>query len=209
MAKNISYRSFYRLRKVTEINKEGKTLYYCPIIIDNDGAFLTLNTCDAECYMVDFYGIRRLRIFPLLTEDHETAEQHWSWLNGDHSKVNNEYRCMIPGERKQWRRCPTSRSCKDCKMRDKYFGRGAIEKFSGLQNDESADIQAAKAADRGRANIPTERKGDEELMKKELEATMAADDPNLYPMLNLTVFHDYSQRQAAEILGCSATWAGK
>lgn len=55
-----------------------------------------------------------MRVYFFKTENRELAEAQWSYLDTLHSSGFASMRCMVPGRKKPFIKCPTTNSCARC-----------------------------------------------------------------------------------------------
>ena len=55
-----------------------------------------------------------MTVYFFKTTNRAFAEDQWKYLDNLHSKGYASVRCMIPGKRKPWVKCPTTVSCAKC-----------------------------------------------------------------------------------------------
>lgn len=104
-------------RHNTSIGPNGKILYDCPIEIQSKKDLANYGITWNDCRTLSFGG-EKVRVFFYRTENRALAEDHWSYLNTQHSKGYRSVRCIIPGTLKPWIKCPDTNVCASCPYRD-------------------------------------------------------------------------------------------
>ena len=130
MANNEKAKSEAEFRHNTSIGPNGNLLFDCPIEIRNqqdlDNYHITWN----DCRTLNFHGSDKVTVYFFKTDNRALAEYQWSYLDTQHSRGYASVRCMIPGKRKAFIKCPDTVSCATCPYKDKK--QVAIISWDGL-----------------------------------------------------------------------------
>ncbi len=102
----------------TSIGANGEILYDCPIEIKDKADLDNYGISWEDCKTLSFNGSEKMTVFFYKTENRVLAESQWSYLDTQHSRGFAKNRCMIPGKRKAFIRCPDTNSCATCKYWD-------------------------------------------------------------------------------------------
>ena len=106
-------------RHNTSIGPNGEILFDAPIEIkdqaDLDNYGITWN----DCRTLNFHGSDKVTVYFFKTENRTFAEYQWRYLDTQHSRGYASVRCMIPGKRKAFIKCPDTVSCATCPYKDK------------------------------------------------------------------------------------------
>ena len=102
----------------TSIGANGEILYDCPIEIKDKADLRNYGITWDDCKTLPFGGGEKMTVYFYKTESRALAEYQWSYIDTEHSRRNAEKRCMIPGKRKPFIRCPDTNSCSTCKYYD-------------------------------------------------------------------------------------------
>ena len=105
-------------RHHTSIGDNGQTLFDAPIEIRNQQDLNNFGITWDDCKTLNFHGSEKITVYFYKTENRAFAEYQWSYLDSQHSRGFASTRCMIPGQRKAYIRCPDTNSCARCKYRD-------------------------------------------------------------------------------------------
>ena len=101
-------------RHGTSLREHGEIIYDCPIEINDKADLDNFGITWDDCRYLHFNGSRRMRVCFFKTENRELAEAQWSYLDTLHSSGFASMRCMVPGWKKPFIKCPTTNSCTQC-----------------------------------------------------------------------------------------------
>ncbi len=187
----------YRYR--TSIGTNGETLYHMPLEIESTADLHNYGITLEECYTLNFGGTDSRTVYFYKTPNRELAEEQWRYLNRDHSAKVAITRCMIPGQRKVLKRCPTNNSCRRCP-----YGRTAADKQLNVISWDQLTEEAWNGIKAGGSrNIPTEEIDDFNLLMDELQTELDAKDERLMCALKMKEIAGYSAPEIAAELKCS------
>ena len=102
----------------TTIGPNGKVLYDAPMEIRDQADLDAYGITWDDCRTLNFHGSEKVTVFFFKTENRAFAEYQWSYLDTQHSRGFASARCMIPGKRKPWIKCPDTVSCARCPHKD-------------------------------------------------------------------------------------------
>lgn len=102
----------------TSIGANGELLYDAPIEIKDPEDLEAYGITWADCRTLNFHGSERVTVFFFQTENRAFAEYQWSYLDTQHSRGYASARCMIPGKRKAYIKCPDTNKCASCPQKD-------------------------------------------------------------------------------------------
>ena len=102
----------------TSIGPNGEILYDCPIEIKDQADLYNFGITWNDCRTLSFHGSEKVTVFFMKVESRAFAEYQWSYLDTQHSRGYASVRCMIPGTRKAFIRCPDTVSCAKCPYKD-------------------------------------------------------------------------------------------
>lgn len=136
-----------------------------------------------------------MRVCFFRTENRELAEAQWSYIDTLHSSGFAIVRCMIPGRKKPYIKCPTTNSCARCPYGRKPEDKQApVISLDGLLEDGYEPAPAESVEYRVLRKIEYE----------EIRALMDAEDPRIaLAFEGKELYGDTVQEIAAE-LGVSA-----
>ena len=175
----------------TSIGPNGEILFDAPIEIkdqaDLDNYGITWN----DCRTLNFHGSDKVTVFFFKTENRAFAEYQWSYLDSQHSRGYASARCMIPGKRKAYIKCPDTNSCANCshkgnKQAPVISWDGLIE--TGYEPTSGAFLE------------------DSAVMKSEyrsIKAAMDREDPRIAKALEMKVLLGYTVKEIAAELKLS------
>ena len=98
----------------TSLGEHGEILYDCPIEINDKADLENYGITWEDCRFLHFNGSQRMRVYFFKTDNRELAEAQWSYLDTLHSSGFASMRCMVPGRKKPYIKCPTTNSCARC-----------------------------------------------------------------------------------------------
>lgn len=96
------------------LGSNGEILYDCPIEIRSRADLCNYGITWNDCRTLNFNGSDRVTVYYFQTTNRELAEQHWTWLDSEHSRAYAANRCQVKGKRKALIRCPDTNSCANC-----------------------------------------------------------------------------------------------
>ena len=145
-------------RHHTSIGPNGEVLYDAPLQIKDKADLDNYGIGWDDCRTLNFHGSEQMTVYFFKTTNRAFAEDQWKYLDNLHSKGYASVRCMIPGRRKPWVKCPTTVSCAKCPHKadrkppiiswDKLISTG-YEPIEGAAPDEAAlakmEYQAIRA----------------------------------------------------------------
>lgn len=175
----------------TSIGANGEILYDCPIEIKDKADLDNYGISWEDCKTLSFNGSEKMTVFFYKTENRVFAESQWSYLDTQHSRGFAKNRCMIPGKRKAFIRCPDTNSCATCKYRD--VKQAPVISWDGL-------------IDSGWEPPQTESVEHQVLAKLEYEAIRArmdAEDPRISMAFEAKELYGDSVKKIAADLGVS------
>lgn len=102
----------------TSIGANGQILYDAPVEIKDQQDLDNFGITWDDCRTLNFHGSEKVTVYFYKTENRAFAEYQWSYLDTQHSRGYASTRCMIPGKRKAFIKCPDTNSCATCKFKD-------------------------------------------------------------------------------------------
>ncbi len=178
-------------RHNTSISEDGAILYDAPIQIRDQEDLDNYHISWQDCRTLKFHGSERMTVFFMKVESRALAEYLWASLDTEHSRGYASVRCMIPGKRKAYIKCPDTNSCANCPHKgDKQ---APVISWDGLV--ESGYELAAGASPEERAVTKSEYRS--------IKAVMDAEDPRIAKAFELKELLGYSVREIAAELDLS------
>lgn len=98
----------------TSVGSKGEILYDCPVQIKNRADLDNYGITWDDCRTLNFNGSEKMTVYFLKVESRAFAESQWSYLDTLHSRRFAPVRCMVPGKKKAFIKCPATNSCARC-----------------------------------------------------------------------------------------------
>ncbi|MCR5137606.1 MAG: hypothetical protein K6C12_11070 [Oscillospiraceae bacterium] len=183
----------------TSIGEDGAILYDAPIQIRDQADLDNYHISWRECRTLNFHGSERVTVFFMQVESRSLAEYMWASLDTEHSRGYASVRCMIPGKRKPFIRCPDTVSCVTCPHKaDRQapvisldglvesgyeLAAGASPEESAVAKSEYASIKAAMDAEDVRISKVFEMKEVLGFSVKEIAAELQISEPRIFQLI--------------------------
>ena len=100
------------LETVRHMLEKGQTVYLAPLVIENEGQYETLHISRSACRYCVYGRIRHLIHFTPAGK--EISDLFTSELEQLSKSILRQHRCLIPGTRKDYIRCPEENRCCEC-----------------------------------------------------------------------------------------------
>mgnify|MGYP000933233731 CR=1 FL=1 len=154
-------------RHNTSVGANGEILYDAPIEIRDQADLDNYGITWSDCRTLNFHGSEKVTVYFFKTENRAFAEYQWSYLDTQHSRGYASVRCMIPGKRKAFIKCPDTVSCANCKYRD--VRQAPIISWDGLIETGYEPVAAA----------PVDEQVSAKLEYADIKALMDAEDKRI------------------------------
>lgn len=118
MAKTEKVRLETEFKHNTSIGANGEILYDCPMEIKDPADLDNYGISWSDCKTLNFHGSEKVTVYFMKIENRAFAEYQWSYLDTKHSRGYASVRCMVPGKRKAFIKCPDTVSCATCPYKD-------------------------------------------------------------------------------------------
>ncbi len=201
MARRISTQEYNAFRYQTDKGENGEKLYHMPMEIEDEADLNNYGITWNDCKTINFGGTDQRTVYFYMTPNRELAEEQWRYLNREHIARVNITRCMIPGERKIYKRCPTACSCARCP-----YGKTAADKQLNLVSwDQIKDETGDRIINKDNGGNPVAEQAEYHLLIEELQEELDSFDPRLMDVLRMRLFIGYNTAEIALQLGCSRT----
>ena len=191
MANNEKAKSEAEFRHNTSIGPNGNLLFDCPIEIRNqqdlDNYHITWN----DCRTLNFHGSDKVTVYFFKTENRAFAEYQWSYLDTQHSRGYASVRCMIPGKRKAFIKCPDTVSCATCPYKDKK--QAPTISWDGLVETGYEPVGSA----------PVDEQVEAKMVYENIKAMMDAEDTRIGKAFEMKELQGYSVREISAELKIS------
>ena len=176
----------------TSIGANGEVLYDAPIEVKDQQDLDILGISWADCKTLNFHGSEKVTVFFYKTENRAFAEYQWSYLDTQHSRGYASTRCMIPGKRKAFIRCPDTNSCANCKYRD--VRQAPVISWDGLIETGYEPVAAA----------PVDEQVGAKLEYQDIRALMDAEDKRIAQAFEMKELYGMKVEEIAKKLKVSA-----
>ena len=191
MANNEKAKSEAEFRHNTSIGPNGELLFDCPIEIRNQQDLDAFGITWNDCRTLNFHGSDKVTVYFFKTENRAFAEYQWSYLDTQHSRGYASVRCMIPGKRKAFIKCPDTVSCATCPYKDKK--QAPIISWDGLVETGYEPVGSA----------PVDEQIEAKMVYENIKAIMDAEDTRIARAFEMKVLQGYSVKEIAAELQIS------
>ena len=148
-----------------------------------------------DCRFLHFNGSQHMRVYFFRTENRELAEEQWAYIDTVHSSGFASMRCMVPGRKKPFIKCPTTNSCARCPYgRKPEENQSPVISLDGLLEDGYEPASAESVEHRVLRKIEYE----------ESRARMDAEDPRIALAFEGKELYGETVQEIADELGVSA-----
>ena len=181
-------------RHRTTVGENGELLYDAPVIISDKADMKNYGITHDDCKYLHLGRSQRILVYFYKTPNRALAEYQWECLNNMHSSGYNSTRCVVPGTRKPFVKCPDTNKCSQCP-----YGRTPETK-------QAAFVSFDELVDSGWEPAPEETVERQVIAKREYEelrALMDAEDVRIAQALEAKVLFGYSVKKIAQDLGVS------
>ena len=183
----------------TSIGADGDILYDAPIEIRDQADLDNYGITWDDCRTLSFHGSEKVKVFFFKTKNRAFAEYQWSYLDTQHSRGYASVRCMIPGKRKAYIRCPDTNKCSSCPHKDSKQApviswdgltesgyepaAGASPEESAVKKSEYRSIKAAMDSEDVRVAKAFEMKDLLGFSVREIAADLGVSEPRVYQLI--------------------------
>ena len=98
----------------TTVGENGEILYDAPVVIRDKADMRNYGITDDDCKYLHRGSSERVRVYFFKTTNRAFAEYQWEGLNNLHSSGYYSTRCIVPGTRKPFVKCPDTNKCSEC-----------------------------------------------------------------------------------------------
>ena len=191
MAKNGSAPLEAEFKHNTSIGADGEILYDAPYEIKNQADLDNFGITWNDCRTLNFHGSEKVTVFFIRTKNRALAEYLWSALDTQHSRGFASVRCMIPGKRKLFIKCPDTNSCAACPNKAKK--RSPIISWDDLTENGYEPI----------VDYSLHEQVEAKLLYESIKAVMDTEDTRIAKALEMKVLLGFSVKEIAAELGVS------
>ena len=90
----------------TTVGENGEILYDAPVVIRDKADMSNYGITHDDCKYLHLGRSQRILVYFYKTPNRAFAEYQWECLNNMHSSGYNSTRCVVPGTRKPFVKCP-------------------------------------------------------------------------------------------------------
>ena len=191
MAKIVKAQLEAEFKHNTSIGANGEILYDAPIEIKDQADLDNYGITWDDCRTLNFHGSEKVTVYFFKTENRAFAEFQWRYLDTQHSRGYASVRCMIPGKRKAFIKCPDTVSCATCPYRDKK--QAPIISWDGLVETGYESVGSAPVDEQVTAKLEYEG----------IKAMMDAEDIRIARAFEMKILQGYTVREIAAKLKIS------
>lgn len=178
----------------TSIGSNGEILYDCPVRIENKADLDNYGITWDDCRTLNFHGSERMTVFFLKVKSRTFAESQWAYLDTQHSRGYASTRCMVPGKKKAFIKCPDTNSCAHCP-----YGRKPEDKEAPVI---SWDGLVESGYEPG-AGSNTEEQIYAKLEYTDIRILMDEEDPRIAQAFEMKELYGYKVAEIAKMLNVS------
>lgn len=189
MAKTEKAAPVAEYRHRTSVSETGQILYDAPVPIRDEADLANYHIQWSDCKTLRFGGGEKITVYFLAVESREVAEYLWTNINTEHTRRFTERRCFIPGQRKEWIRCPRCNSCEKCPH--KYDRKPPVISLDGLE-EVNYQPEVTKSA---------EEVAMEKQQYQEIRDLLNAEDDRLAGIFEAKILHEESVKSIASRFG--------
>lgn len=178
----------------TTVGENGEILYDAPVVIRDKADMRNYGITDDDCKYLHCGSSERVRVYFYKTTNRAFAEYQWESLNNLHSSGYYSTRCIVPGTRKPFVKCPDTNKCSECP-----YGRTPESK-------QAAFVSFDELVDSGWEPVPEETVERQAIAKAEcaeLRKLMDAEDVRIWKAIVAKVVVGDSVKKIAQDLGVS------
>ena len=189
MAKNENATLDVQFKHNFTVDPEGTVWYDAPVQIRDQADLANYHIQWSDCRKWRFGGGKPVMVHFVKVRELAVAEFLWKDLNYEHWQEYAAKRCMVPGTRKDWIRCPSNMSCAHCPY-------GNEKKRPVISLDGLVEVGYEPGAD-----VSAEEKAYYALVYREIRNLLDAKDPLFAEVLEAKILDEKSAAIIAQRLG--------
>ena len=189
MAKNENATLDVQFKHNFTVDPEGTVWYDAPVQIRDQADLANYHIQWSDCRKWRFGGGKPVMVYFVKVQELAVAEFLWKDLNYEHWQEYAAKRCMVPGTRKDWIRCPSNMSCANCPY-------GNEKKRPVISLDGLVEVGYEPGAD-----VSAEEKAYYALVYREIRNLLDAKDPLFAEVLEAKILDEKSAATIAQRLG--------
>ena len=172
------------------IDSDGTIWYDCPVEVktqeDLDHFGITWKNCKPFGYCVGM----KMTVFYFKTTNLTYAKDQWLWLNREYCRKYRDQRCLIPGRRKAFIKCPATNHCSDCPYKD--VRQAPVISLDRMIDETGYEPESA---------APADEQAIARVIWQEVRTMMDAVDMRIAQVFEMQKLHGYSSKEIATKLG--------
>ena len=189
MAKNENATLDIQFKHNFTVDPDGTVWYDAPVQIRDQADLANYHIQWSDCRKWRFGGGKPVMVHFVKVKELAVAEFLWKDLNYEHWQEYAAKRCMVPGTRKDWIRCPSNMSCAHCPY-------GNEKKRPVISLDGLVEVGYEPGAD-----VSAEEKALSALGYREIRNLLDAKDPLFAEVLEAKILDEKSAAIIAQRLG--------
>ena len=189
MAKNENATLDVQFKHNYTVDQDGTVWYDAPVQIRDQADLANYHIQWSDCRKWRFGGGKPVMVHFVKVRELAVAEFLWKDLNYEHWQEYAAKRCMVPGTRKDWIRCPSNMSCANCPY-------GNEKKRPVISLDGLVEVGYEPGAD-----VSAEEKAYYALVYREIRNLLDAKDPLFAEVLEAKILDEKSAATIAQRLG--------
>ena len=189
MAKNENVTLDVQFKHNFTVDPEGTVWYDAPVQIRDQADLANYHINWTDCRKWRFGGGKPVMVHFVKVRELAVAEFLWKDLNYEHWQEYAAKRCMVPGTRKDWIRCPSNMSCAHCPY-------GNEKKRPVISLDGLVEVGYEPGAE-----VSAEEKALSALVYREIRNLLDAKDPLFAEVLEMKILDEKSAASIAQRLG--------
>ena len=189
MAKNENATLDVQFKHNFTVDPEGTVWYDAPVQIRDQADLANYHIQWSDCRKWRFGGGKPVMVHFVKVRELAVAEFLWKDLNYEHWQEYAAKRCMVPGTRKDWIRCPSNMSCAHCPY-------GNEKKRPVISLDGLVEVGYEPGAE-----VSAEEKALTALVYREIRNLLDAKDPLFAEVLEMKILDEKSAASIAQRLG--------
>ena len=180
MAKNENATLDVQFKHNYTVDPDGTVWYDAPVQIRDQSDLANYHINWTDCRKWRFGGGKAVMVYFVKVKELAVAEFLWKELNYEHWQEYAAKRCMVPGTRKDWIRCPSNMSCANCPYGDE-------KKRPVISLDGLVEVGYEPGAD-----VSAEEKAYYALEYREIRNLLDAKDPLFAQVLEMKILDEKS-----------------
>ena len=189
MAKNENATLDVQFKHNFTVDPEGTVWYDAPVQIRDQADLANYHIQWSDCRKWRFGGGKPVMVHFVKVQELAVAEFLWKDMNYEHWQEYAAKRCMVPGTRKDWIRCPSNMSCAHCPY-------GNEKKRPVISLDGLVEVGYEPGTE-----VSAEEKALYALVYREIRNQLDAKDPLFAQVLEAKILDEKSAASIAQRLG--------